>query len=41
MKAKEIKRIVTEKLAKSECASRLVRAGFSSIYACRDDIREV
>jgi len=39
MKAKEMKQKVVEKLAKSDCVSSMVRAGFSSIYACRDDSR--
>ncbi len=39
MKAEKIKQEVARKLAKEKCGAGLVLAGFSSIYACRNDLR--
>ena len=39
MKAEQIKQVVAERLAESECGAGLVLAGFSSIYACRNELR--
>jgi hypothetical protein len=39
MKAKEIKQKVAEKLSEGNCGASLVLAGFSSIYACRNELR--
>lgn len=39
MNAKQIKQKVAEKLAKGNCGASMVLAGFSSIYACRNELR--
>ncbi len=39
MNAKQIKQKVAEKLAEGRCGASLVLAGFSSIYACRSELR--
>jgi len=39
MKAKKLKQNVAEKLSEGKCGASLVLAGFSSIYACRNELR--
>jgi len=39
MNAKQMKQKIAEKLAESNCGASLVLAGFSSIYACRSELR--
>lgn len=39
MKAEKLKQEVAEKLAEGRCGASLVLAGFSSIYACRSELR--
>jgi len=39
MKPKQIKRKVTKELSRGKCEAGLVLAGFSSIYACRSELR--
>jgi len=40
MHANQIKQRVAELLAKGKCGAGLVMAGFSSVYACRSDLRD-
>ncbi|MFC1723492.1 hypothetical protein ACFL0V_05115 [Nanoarchaeota archaeon] len=40
MNAKELKQTVAKKLSEGKCGASLVLAGFSSIYACRNELRE-
>jgi len=39
MKAEELNQKVAEKLSEGKCGASLVLAGFSSIYACRSELR--
>ncbi|MEA3515303.1 MAG: hypothetical protein U9R34_07520 [Nanoarchaeota archaeon] len=39
MDAKEMKQKVAERVAEGKCGASLVLAGFSSIYACRNELR--
>jgi len=39
MNAKQMKEKIAEKLAEGTCGASLVLAGFSSIYACRNELR--
>ena len=40
MNAKQIRQKVSERLANGECSASLVLACFSSIYACRGELRD-